>query len=470
MVKRGALLLAGIIIFFIFASSLTSAASCYCDSCADCTSKLNNSSCTEVKLTANIINFVGTCIDNPAGFNNKVFDCQGYKIDGDDLRYNYGIYLNGKQNNTIKNCVITDFYVGIYLWFSWENTLTNNTASSNNFGIYLYYSSDNEITNANVRENEEIGIVLSSTNNTKIKNCIIKGNPCDKCIFVKGSGARHNYITKTEIHSCATGILIYDYGIGSYASLTVNQSYIHDNTDQGIRIYGGNEMGLVLIDSVITANGKGVYLDHRWGAHKDPKGFLYNSTICNNTLDLQIDTKDNYDKDCAGSYAKTIGGTNANCPNLNNFCPTFPSSGCVWQGVCSRYVPAKGASSTFEFPNINFCPAIPDECKNQSPDHIVCRNNEAYNCQGCGGWYRDVSLDYICKPNYCLGNYSTGWVKYRNHENCTSINDFYSGCVIDITGDGIYDKLCCPVYDSLNYNIALFEPTSDMYSFCRSVK
>ncbi|MEM1535796.1 MAG: hypothetical protein QXQ82_01230 [Candidatus Pacearchaeota archaeon] len=28
-------------------------------------------------LTANISNFSGTCIDNPAKFSNKTFDCQG---------------------------------------------------------------------------------------------------------------------------------------------------------------------------------------------------------------------------------------------------------------------------------------------------------------------------------------------------------------------------------------------------------
>ena len=56
---------------------------CYCDSCANCTNTLNNNSCTEVKLTADILNHSGTCIDDPENFNNKVFDCQGHTIDGD---------------------------------------------------------------------------------------------------------------------------------------------------------------------------------------------------------------------------------------------------------------------------------------------------------------------------------------------------------------------------------------------------
>ncbi|MEM4714398.1 MAG: right-handed parallel beta-helix repeat-containing protein, partial [Candidatus Nanoarchaeia archaeon] len=38
---------------------------CECDSCENCTNKLNDPSCTEVKLTADIIDQSGTCINNP---------------------------------------------------------------------------------------------------------------------------------------------------------------------------------------------------------------------------------------------------------------------------------------------------------------------------------------------------------------------------------------------------------------------
>ncbi|MEM2768408.1 MAG: right-handed parallel beta-helix repeat-containing protein, partial [Candidatus Pacearchaeota archaeon] len=75
-------------------------AECTCNSCKDCMDKLNDPSCTEVKLINDIINHTGTCINNPSNFSNKVFDCQGYRIDGDDSGTDYGIYLHSKQNNT----------------------------------------------------------------------------------------------------------------------------------------------------------------------------------------------------------------------------------------------------------------------------------------------------------------------------------------------------------------------------------
>ncbi|MEM4318724.1 MAG: NosD domain-containing protein [Candidatus Pacearchaeota archaeon] len=160
-------------IFMLFYSNFTSGQVCTCSSCEDCTNALINSSCTEVKLTADISNFVGTCINNPPGFNNKTFDCQGHTIDGDDSEEeDYGIYLYN-QNNTIKNCVITDFYYGIYLQASSNNILTNNTARSNNYGIDLYFSSNNILINNTANFNNGYGIFLQeSQNNFLVYNII----------------------------------------------------------------------------------------------------------------------------------------------------------------------------------------------------------------------------------------------------------------------------------------------------------
>lgn len=86
---------------------------CNCSSCDECEEKLNNPVCSVVKLNKSISGYSGTCINNPVNFTNKTFDCQGHTIDGDGLgtwqNPTYGIYLNNKQNNTIKNCIITDF-------------------------------------------------------------------------------------------------------------------------------------------------------------------------------------------------------------------------------------------------------------------------------------------------------------------------------------------------------------------------
>ncbi|MEM4221895.1 MAG: NosD domain-containing protein, partial [archaeon] len=149
---------------------LTFSPICYCDSCATCNSKLSNPSCRTVKLTTNISDNSGTCISDPENFSNKVFDCQGYTIDGSG--YNRGIYLNNKQNNTIKNCIITEFIYGIYLDNSSNNVLINNNNLNNGYGIYLYYSSNNTLINNTASSNNNYyGIYLRySSNNTLINN------------------------------------------------------------------------------------------------------------------------------------------------------------------------------------------------------------------------------------------------------------------------------------------------------------
>ena len=55
---------------------------CYCTTCSDCEAKINDPYCSEIRLADNIINHGGTCINNPANFNNKIFDCQEHTIDG----------------------------------------------------------------------------------------------------------------------------------------------------------------------------------------------------------------------------------------------------------------------------------------------------------------------------------------------------------------------------------------------------
>ena len=111
---------------------------CNCQSCSDCNSKLNKDSCSIVILTADIINHRGTCINDSGNFSNKIFDCQKHTIAGDKGGEDYGIYLNGKSGNTIRNCVIIDFWDGISLQDSSNNNIINNTVSNmvNGVGIW----------------------------------------------------------------------------------------------------------------------------------------------------------------------------------------------------------------------------------------------------------------------------------------------------------------------------------------------
>jgi|GEM_PF-7041125 len=104
-----------------------------CDSCADCTAALNDNGRNTVLLTQDIRNFNGTCIGdlagNPANFNNKLFDCQGNRIDGNGsyTADNLGIVILGKVGNTVRNCEFTDLSIGVAIAVGNNNQVTNNT-------------------------------------------------------------------------------------------------------------------------------------------------------------------------------------------------------------------------------------------------------------------------------------------------------------------------------------------------------
>ncbi|MFN3528252.1 MAG: hypothetical protein ACK4YO_04040, partial [Candidatus Altarchaeaceae archaeon] len=77
--RQGIFLLAIVLFFGFLIGSVNAytndgAGNCECSSCSDCTDALNADECINVKLTTDIIDHSGTCINNPANFNNKIFD------------------------------------------------------------------------------------------------------------------------------------------------------------------------------------------------------------------------------------------------------------------------------------------------------------------------------------------------------------------------------------------------------------
>ncbi|MEM7820715.1 MAG: NosD domain-containing protein, partial [Candidatus Aenigmatarchaeota archaeon] len=125
-------------------------------------------------LTGNL----GPCSGNGIviGANNIELNCNGYSITGTGT--GNGIYLGGRTNVTIKNCIISKFSYGIYLYSSSNNTLTNNTANSNsNWGIYLKSNSNyNTLTNNTANSNSNCGINLESSSYNTLTNNTFNSN------------------------------------------------------------------------------------------------------------------------------------------------------------------------------------------------------------------------------------------------------------------------------------------------------
>jgi|GEM_PF-2481710 len=244
-----------------------------CHNCSDCVAALNNNTYFEVHLVEDITNQTGTCIDNPANFSNKTFDCLGHTIDGNATGTDYGIYLNGKTNNTIKNCIITEFYRGIYLNSSSNITITNNTANNNGNGIILYSSSYNTITNNTANNNSLRGIILifSSIDNT-VKDNLANNNGYSGITVQFAYDGMNELINNTANNNSEYGIyLLYAFNVTMKNNTMNNNKY-------NFYAYSYEEFDLYYhdIDTSNTVDGKPIYY---WTSEKNAPNGCNNAEI-----------------------------------------------------------------------------------------------------------------------------------------------------------------------------------------------
>ena len=146
----------------IFFSTQAFGLSTTCNSCSDCSSKLDGSY-DQVTLTQNINSSTGDCITFSGS--DVIFDCNKYKIEG--AYSGAGVSNDGHNNVTIKNCNVSRFSTGIGLNNVSKNTLDTNTVTDNWYGIMLQAVNDSSLVGNIVRYNglEGIGVFTSSNNN-----------------------------------------------------------------------------------------------------------------------------------------------------------------------------------------------------------------------------------------------------------------------------------------------------------------
>jgi parallel beta-helix repeat protein len=148
-----------------------SALDCTCNSCSDCEDKLRDPACLTVRLTEDIIDHEGTCIGLIMGESDADFDCDGHTIDGDDIAIDpdYGVTMMHGTDNSVRNCVISDFSRGIYLWDATGHVLKGNTLTSNGAGIEMGWSDANSVVSSTVNNNLS-GIVLGNSSNNNVRS------------------------------------------------------------------------------------------------------------------------------------------------------------------------------------------------------------------------------------------------------------------------------------------------------------
>ncbi|MHC1575266.1 MAG: right-handed parallel beta-helix repeat-containing protein [Candidatus Methanogasteraceae archaeon] len=271
----------------------------YCDSCSDCTNKINTAPPGSViKLTKNIINHHGTCIEWKV--DGKTFDCQNHTIDGDDSTgssieqtYHAGIDMSfGPEGNTIKNCVISDFEYGIAIRSSslfgnasYYNNIINNVLYSNvRDGINIFSSSGiaddfSIIKNNVVINNGRNGITISSSDKNLIDSNIVCSNTKSDFFlsYSYDNSGINNYCdtpdgwndagetgcskscSKAPV-SCAPGEVIPydDMEITSDTKLCRGFYNIQDSDDRGVIIIKSDNVVLDCNGATINGDGSGI--------------------------------------------------------------------------------------------------------------------------------------------------------------------------------------------------------------------
>ena len=150
----------------IFFSTQAFGLSTTCNSCSDCSSKLDGSY-DQITLTQNISNSTGDCITFSGS--DVILDGNTYKIEGSYS--GVGVFNDGHKNVTIKNCNISHFSTGIGLNNVSKNTLDTNTVIDNSYGIILQMVTESSLVANIVRYNVYEGIgVFSSSNNNQISS------------------------------------------------------------------------------------------------------------------------------------------------------------------------------------------------------------------------------------------------------------------------------------------------------------
>ncbi|PKM92100.1 MAG: hypothetical protein CVU81_02285 [Euryarchaeota archaeon HGW-Euryarchaeota-1] len=246
------------ILIVVSISTSVSAEICECNSCKDCTEKLSDDLCSEVRLI-NDINLLHKeefvdekkCIVISESAN-KVFDCQENEIKfNKTLAFSMdgvtGVYIVYSRNVTIKNCGISGFVEGIAIGLTNDSNIRDNAVSSNLVGISVKKFAYNNMIFNNKCFLNDIGMDVTQSSYNKISKNLIFSN----------------------------GVLT-DHGGGLLLKVDTNFNEIADN-----KIYNNIGDGISIIGYVACIGGRGCPESKKVIGNK-----LINNEITNNTYGI----------------------------------------------------------------------------------------------------------------------------------------------------------------------------------------
>ncbi len=255
--KDGLILFGAVFLFCIFVFFQSVNATTYsCNSCGTCSAFLSNATSVAgdiIQLSTSLSGISSLGCINFTGKDNVIFDCNGNTIDGTDVDSSRGINVsNNANNNTVRNCIVTDFYYGITVLNSTNNTFSNINATSNpsmgfsidflnhsvfsnvnssfsGYGFYMSQSNNNSFSNVTAQNDSSSGIFLDGGNNNTFTNISLSNNGglCGMTL----DNSYNNVLRNITVTSNTCGILL---------TFSGNNTLINNNMSGNI----GNNFGM----------------------------------------------------------------------------------------------------------------------------------------------------------------------------------------------------------------------------------
>jgi parallel beta-helix repeat protein len=184
--------------------------------------------------------------------NNIIIDGAGYTIQGTGVYPYKGIDLSGRSNVTIENMEIVMFESGISLYSSSNIYISENNITANEgYGIYLYGSSMNDICGNNIYGNDYCGIDFESSFNNTVSGNNVTAND-EYGIWLRESS--NNNIAGNNVTNNDLGIVL------SYSSNSMLRNNCMANNKGNFGVYGDlPSYFLNDVDASNTVDGKPVY-------------------------------------------------------------------------------------------------------------------------------------------------------------------------------------------------------------------
>jgi parallel beta-helix repeat protein len=276
----------------------------------------------KIHRDGNVYTFTGNIYDSiVVERDNIVIDGVGYILQGTGT--GSGINLSERNNVTVKNFEINQFYAGIYFLDYSEpgnNTISGNNITNNSYGIYIHSSHNNTISGNNLTNNNYgISLFLSHfnvlTNNRMVDNgqnlivqggCLaalthymdtsntVNGKPVyywveeqDKTVpsdagYVALTRCTNITVQNLNLTNNGQGILL-----ASTRDSTITKNTIKNN-NEGIYLWDSSNN--IISWNTITNNNRGIHIHGTYPTYS-PSNRIYGNNIANNGYGIYIDSR-----------------------------------------------------------------------------------------------------------------------------------------------------------------------------------